>query len=235
MSTPAPPGWYPDPQRPGQQRWWDGHQWTEHLAPLAPTPGPGPSTPPWSTRPRLPYASFGQRAGAAVIDGLILTIPAVIAIGLAILLIGGIATTSFSSLDDVAADGAGVGISLGFTGGLIVLLLVGQLVLVLGQALYAIGFEGGRLGQTIGKWALGIRVVDADGTATPAPGTAFLRYIVRSFGSQFLFLGYLWMLWDEENRTWHDLAADTRVVVVTGNRVPFATLLRSWRLRRDRT
>lgn len=28
----TPAGWYPDGQ--GQQRYWDGYQWTEHVAPL---------------------------------------------------------------------------------------------------------------------------------------------------------------------------------------------------------
>ncbi len=27
------PGWYPDPQAPGRQRWWDGGRWTEHVHP----------------------------------------------------------------------------------------------------------------------------------------------------------------------------------------------------------
>lgn len=29
------PGWYPDPEMVGTQRYWDGGQWTEHRAPVA--------------------------------------------------------------------------------------------------------------------------------------------------------------------------------------------------------
>src|SRR5215211_5340011 len=31
VSTPQFPGWYPDPQRPGRERLWDGKAWTDHL------------------------------------------------------------------------------------------------------------------------------------------------------------------------------------------------------------
>ena len=45
----APPGWYPDPQNPGQQRYWDGSAWAAAAAPPAPTapvstPVAGPPT-----------------------------------------------------------------------------------------------------------------------------------------------------------------------------------------------
>lgn len=46
---PPPAGWYPDPEQAGQQRYWDGQQWTEHRAPAA-----GQATPQW------PSAGAGQ-------------------------------------------------------------------------------------------------------------------------------------------------------------------------------
>lgn len=33
MAQQTPPGWYPDPSGSGQQRYWDGTQWTQHLNP----------------------------------------------------------------------------------------------------------------------------------------------------------------------------------------------------------
>lgn len=42
MSTQTPAGWYPDPERPSQQRYWDGQQWTDNFAPGGPQVQPGP-------------------------------------------------------------------------------------------------------------------------------------------------------------------------------------------------
>jgi len=33
---PTPADWYPDPEHPGQLRYWDGSRWTEHRAPAHP-------------------------------------------------------------------------------------------------------------------------------------------------------------------------------------------------------
>ena len=35
MNAQTPPGWYPDSTNPGQQRYWDGSQWTDYTAPAA--------------------------------------------------------------------------------------------------------------------------------------------------------------------------------------------------------
>ena len=37
MSNTTPAGWYPDSSSPGQQRYWNGTQWTEHTAQSGPT------------------------------------------------------------------------------------------------------------------------------------------------------------------------------------------------------
>lgn len=36
MTSSPPADWYPDPNAPGQLRYWDGHQWTDHFAPAPP-------------------------------------------------------------------------------------------------------------------------------------------------------------------------------------------------------
>jgi uncharacterized RDD family membrane protein YckC len=73
-------------------------------------------------------------------------------------------------------------------------------------------FEGGRRGQTIGKMALSIRVVDIDTAQPIGYGRAFVRQIVKIISAIPLFLGYFWMLWDKEKQCWHDKAARDVVV-----------------------
>lgn len=60
-------GWYPDPEQPGQVRYWDGSAWTEHrqpaqdAIPLAEQPGVDRS----STEPTATQPAWAQGTGAA--------------------------------------------------------------------------------------------------------------------------------------------------------------------------
>lgn len=218
MSDLPPAGWYPDTTQPGQQRYWDGATWTHHTAPRHPTAHPGRG-------PQL--ATFGQRFGALLLDALVMGVPVAALIMVAFLTFFAGTASMLGTLDqpDPARGG---GFVAGFMGFFLLVMLVGMVVPVL----YGVGFEGSRLGQTIGKWATGIRVVDGPTAGRLTPGRALVRVLVRSLASGNLFaLGYLWMLWDEQNRTWHDLVADSRVVVATEPKVAFGELLRSWTLR----
>lgn len=74
VSTPQP-GWYPDPQDAGRQRYWDGAAWTEHVStpdPAATTPIPAapsqgvpsqPATPQAPTQPVSTGAGYGAAYG----------------------------------------------------------------------------------------------------------------------------------------------------------------------------
>jgi len=84
---------------------------------------------------------------------------------------------------------------------------------IIGLAYYTY-FEGGRTGQTPGKRALGIRVIDFHGGGPIGYPRGLLRYIARIISAIPLFLGYFWMIWDKEKQCWHDKIATTVVVPI---------------------
>jgi uncharacterized RDD family membrane protein YckC len=75
-------------------------------------------------------------------------------------------------------------------------------------------FDGSARGQTIGKMALGIRVIDFRGGGPIGFGRGFIRWLGRIVSSIPCFLGYFWMLWDKEKQAWDDKIATTVVVPV---------------------
>jgi len=76
-------------------------------------------------------------------------------------------------------------------------------------------FEGSESGQTLGKRALGIRVVDTGGGGALGFGRALIRALSRILSQIPCYLGYFWMLWDDRKQTWHDKLASTAVVRTT--------------------
>jgi uncharacterized RDD family membrane protein YckC len=91
---------------------------------------------------------------------------------------------------------------------------VGNIASIAFALAYFSYFEGGPTGQTIGKRALGIRVIDFKVGGPIGYGRGLLRTVARYLSAIIIFLGYLWMLWDPEKQTWHDKIAGTVVVPV---------------------
>ena len=145
-------------------------------------------------------AGWGSRVGATLLDRLIVF--AMIAV--LVLLIVAAAAAS-------ATAGIIVGIILG----------LGALIVALFYAPVLMARDGARNGQTYGKQAVGIRVVRDSGQPFEM-GAGFLReFVVKGLlfgtvGGFFLYIptlvDWLWPLWDDENRTLHDMVISTHVV-----------------------
>ncbi|HVA31011.1 MAG TPA: RDD family protein [Gaiellaceae bacterium] len=128
--------------------------------------------------PSGPRATFLQRLGAALIDGILLGIVAAIL--------------------EAAINGT-----------------VGSLLALAVGIVYYGRLEGGASGQTLGKRALGIRVYDLASGGPIGTSRGILRYFARILSAIPCFLGYFWMLWDDEKQTWHDKIAGSVVVPVS--------------------
>ena len=66
-------------------------------------------------------------------------------------------------------------------------------------------------GQTVGKRIMGLRVVRIDGERMRISHT-IRRIVVYYLGMLPFFLGFAWILIDDERRAWHDKSAGTCVI-----------------------
>ncbi|MER6223682.1 RDD family protein [Streptomyces sp. 900105755] len=91
-----------------------------------------------------------------------------------------------------------------------VLGIIGGLA-ILGLAIWQLIMEG-RTGQTIGKKALGIRLVK-EATGQPiGVGMAFVRRIAHILDGLPCYLGWLWPAWDAKRQTFADKVCGTIVI-----------------------
>jgi uncharacterized RDD family membrane protein YckC len=95
---------------------------------------------------------------------------------------------------------------LGAIGGLLMLLVI------FSGPIYYVLLEGGPLGQTLGKRALGIRVVRKANGAPLGFGLAVGRFFARFVEFLTFGFGLLWAAWDPLHQTFHDKIAGTLVV-----------------------
>ena len=179
------------------------------VPPVAAPPGGIPAAPPApeSPAPQCVLADWWQRLAALVLDGLIVGVLAAVLIVAITAVAGGI---GFLGGEETGLAAVVVGLAFG------------TLVVSLVALLYAPGLMARTNGRTLGKQALGIRVVRADGQPTTF-GWSLVREVVLK---QLVFAGVLglgtgglawlldglWPLWDGERRALHDFPVDSRVV-----------------------
>lgn len=188
--TPVPPGYGAPP--PG-------------YAPpgYAPPGHPASGTPGSAGSPAL--AGFGARLGGYLLDSILyglLYVP---------FLVAGIVLIALSVEDCVRFDDEIVCAGREQPG----LIAAGVIVMVVGFVVVVFVYLRAlaRTGQTWGRRIVGIRVVDADTGGAPGWGKAIGRSLFAGFiSANVLWLGYLWMLWDSRNQTWHDKVASTLVI-----------------------
>ncbi|AMB85770.1 hypothetical protein AWM79_10840 [Pseudomonas agarici] len=66
-------------------------------------------------------------------------------------------------------------------------------------------------GQTLGMQVWGIRVQNADGSAISI-WQALLRFMVSIASWLFVGLGFIWVLFDKQKRSWHDIYSNSQLV-----------------------
>ena len=159
-----------------------------------------PPPPDWSMQDRLATPANGRPVGfwmrviASLIDWIILASMSAMLIGA----IAGIAAAFGKSSRDVAtAIGVGFGI----------------VAAVVGSWLYEALMTSSERGATLGKWAIGARIVRADGQRLTF-GRATTRYLLKGMITPMVPLGIGFMLagWTKGKRALHDLMADTLVI-----------------------
>jgi len=134
-------------------------------------------------------AGLNSRALAFFIDLILISIVALLAFGAGTSLLGD------SSLEPLDVERVFVPIYL--------------LLFFLGSAYFVILHGYG--GKTIGKMLLGIRLITEQGDSVGF-WKSFVRWIGYYISTAFLFIGFIWPIFDSRAQSWHDKIAGTFVV-----------------------
>jgi len=89
----------------------------------------------------------------------------------------------------------------------------GMMLGVVGAFVYWTYFEG-VTGQTLGKTALNIKIIDPETGDVIGYGRGVGRYFSKIVSGLAIGLGFFWMLWDPQKQTWHDKLVRSVVVAL---------------------
>ena len=179
--------------------------------PAAPAAAPSYGLP--AKQPRLEYGGFWIRVGAYLIDGFFLgLIFWFILYPIFMKMFSGM-FSSLPMMDPSTMDQAQMQAMMAeMTNKMMRAVWITNLLNMTIMAGYFIVLEGGP-GQTLGKKALGLRVVTPEGERIGYL-KAFARYVGRIISGIILFIGFIMAAFDDEKRTLHDRMCDTRVIRV---------------------
>ena len=66
-------------------------------------------------------------------------------------------------------------------------------------------------GQTLGMRTWKMKLVSENGLIVSWK-SCLIRFVVAIFSWAIFGIGFLWSLWDKQNRTWHDIASKTKLI-----------------------
>lgn len=161
-----------------------------------------PPPPPVRSNDAVDYAGFLPRVGAALIDGvlmLVLMAPFVIWLAVGWEKESGPCRASSALVCETATSGS-IAMLVACLAAFLIVLVLYEVIMI------------GRSGQTLGKMATGIKVIDNRTGAPLSYGSSFGRWFMKVVVNQICFLGFLWPLWDDENQGLHDKVVGSWVV-----------------------
>ena len=178
------------------------------MSDIAPPPPPGPGQQGYGAQRGADVwgddtngrVGFGNRLGSYLLDALLYG-----TVMFALIFLGSLMLASELFVDSWAVDEE---VDDGIVAGAILLVVIGPLLVIIGYVV-----QLGRTGQTWGRQIVGNKVIRVDNGGVPGIGRALGRELFAWIVSaSILYLGYLWMIWDDDRQTWHDKVAGTIVV-----------------------
>jgi uncharacterized RDD family membrane protein YckC len=152
------------------------------------------------------YASFGARFVALIIDSVVIWVLQMVIIT-PILAVMGLSFASNAGNFENLSDAETVGL----IGGIIAAAFSTILVVAAISFLYFAVLESSKTQASVGKMALGIKVVDLDGQRISF-GKALLRSVGKIVSQMIFYIGYIMAAFTDKKQGLHDMIAGTLVV-----------------------
>ena len=150
------------------------------------------------------YAGFWMRLLASIIDGILLGIINIIIL---VPFLGLVGLTAAAHASDADMDSGSAGLMIA----LLSTYLISMLAVAVAGWLYFALMESSARGATLGKMALGLRVVDLNGGRIGF-GRATGRYFGKIISAAILCIGYIMAGFTQQKQALHDIMAGCLVV-----------------------